>query len=117
MSDNLWGPIDIRSWRAVAHITGRVATEADVRAGSAAFFTPVGPQYISNTPHSMPLPAPAIVRADDQPRPIPVIIIQAEQGPNGVLIGYRPLKGGNGVCSLSEVELLGENDPRFRTAG
>src|SRR5207249_7472729 len=34
MSDLLWGPIDIRAWRAVPHITGRVATEADVRAGS-----------------------------------------------------------------------------------
>ena len=115
MSDLLWGPIDIRAWRAVPHITGRVATEADVRL-IAAFFTPVGPGYISNTPHQIPLPALAILRADDEPRSVPVVIIQAEQGARGVIVGYRPLEGGNGVCMLSELDLLAENDPRFFVA-
>src|SRR5882672_7958266 len=116
MSDLLWGPIDVRAWRAVPHIAGRVATEADVRAGLAAFSTPVGPEYISNTAHHMPLPALAILRSDDEPRSVPVIIIKAEQGPRGVIVGYRPLEGGNGVCMLSELELLAENDPRFLAA-
>ncbi len=116
MSNELWGPIDIRAWRAVPHIVGRVATEADVRAGSAAFFTPVGPQDISNTPHHMSLPALALLRTDDGPRSIPVIIIQAEEGPRGVIVGYRSLEGGNGVCLLSELDLLAENDPRLLAA-
>src|SRR5437879_8498305 len=101
---------------ALTHIVRRVPTEAHVRARTAPFFTPVGPQYISNTPHHMSLPAPALLRAHDGPRSIPVIIIQAEEGPRGVIVGYRPLEGGNGVCLLSELELLAENDPRLLAA-
>jgi len=84
-----------------------------VKAGRAAFYSPGGPRYISNTAHVMPLPAPAILRTKEDPTPVPVIIIQAEKGPNGVVVGYRPLGGGNGVCTLDELEVLSEPDSRF----
>ncbi len=36
----------------------------------------------------------------------PVVVVQAEHGPSGVILGVRPLSGGNGICMLEEVELL-----------
>jgi len=116
MPTELWGPIDVRTWRATPHLADRAATEVDVKAGRAVFYSPNGPQYISNTPHVMPLPTPAILRTKGDPTPVPVIIIQAEKGPNGVIVGYRPLGGGNGICTLDELELLHEPDFRFHPA-
>ena len=113
MAEEPWGPIDVHAWRAVPHTAARVATEADVKAGRAVFYSPVGRQYASNTAHHIRLPAPAILHAQDEPNPVPVIIIQAERGPNGVIVGYRTLAGGNGVCTLNELELLNEQDSRF----
>ena len=38
---------------------------------------------------------------------IPIVAIQAESHlPEQVLIGYRPLSGGNGICTLDEVDFL-----------
>jgi hypothetical protein len=116
LQTDLWGPIDVSAWRAIPHIGAHVATEADVKAGRAVFYSPSGPRYISNTPYVMPLPAPAILRTEEDPTPVPVIIIQAEQGPDRVIVGYRPLAGGNGVCTLDELELLHEPDSRFHLA-
>jgi hypothetical protein len=113
MSVELWGPVDVREWRKVPHVAGRLATESDVKIGRAVFYSPVGPQYAANRPHVMPLPLPAILRTPEDPIPVPVIVIQAEQGPQAVLAGYRPITGGNGVCTLEELELLDEPDSRF----
>ena len=114
MDTNLWGPIERKAWRTVPCLTGRVATELDVKAGHAVFYSPAGPEYVSNTPYPMALPAPAILQpGDGEPEPLPVIVIQAEQGPHSVLIGFRPLRGGNGICTLADVELLDEPDHRF----
>jgi hypothetical protein len=44
-----------------------------------------------------------------------VILIQAESRDDGkVLVGYRPLTGGNGICTLDEVDLLDGPDEMFR---
>ena len=114
MEGQLWGPIDVKAWRTVPCLTGRVATELDVKAGCAVFYAPSGPQYIPNTPHPMSLPVAAILKPDaHEPQPLPVIVIQAEVGPNSILIGYRPIRGGNGICILSDLQLLEEPDDRF----
>ena len=35
--DDLWGPIDIERWRELPHLSGKLASEADVAAGRAVF--------------------------------------------------------------------------------
>jgi hypothetical protein len=42
-----------------------------------------------------------------------VLIVQAEEVDGRVLLGYRPIIGGNGICTLAEVELLLGPDKRF----
>ena len=116
MSEDIWDAIDPQCWRRVPHLSGRTATESDVKAGVAVFFSPIGPKYIANTVHEMDLPALAILHDDGAGKSVPVILIQAERGPNGVMVGYRPLSGGNGICLLKEVEILHDLDSRFTTA-
>lgn len=44
---------------------------------------------------------------DEDSSAIPVAVIQAEtQDGAKVLIGYRPLSGGNGICTLDEIQLV-----------
>jgi hypothetical protein len=114
MREDLWGPIDPDRWRETPHLAGSTATELDVKAGRAVFYSPTGPSNIENTVHAMQLPAPALLHESDQTTPAAVVVIQAECGPRGVIAGYRPLAGGNGACLLEELEFIPESDPRFR---
>ena len=111
MSADLWGPINLGAWRETAFVAGRLANEDDVRAGRAVYFVETGEDRIPNDLYEMSLPAPAILH--EEVGDVPVIVIQAEMGPNGVMLGYRPLDGGNGVCLLEEVDILAEPDSRF----
>jgi hypothetical protein len=95
---DLWGPIDASEWHEVPALSGRVATEEDVRRGTAAFFIEG-----ESTPHPMPLPFCAIQTLEDGQR-VRVVVIQAEAC-SGVIVGVRYLNGGNGVCTLEELEL------------
>ena len=36
---------------------------------------------------------------------VKVVIIQAELGPNGSILGVRYFDGGNGICNLDEVRI------------
>ena len=94
---NLWGPINPSSWHGVPFVSGRRATEADVQQGKAVFYVD-GP----SEPHDMNLPSMGLQRMEDG-REVTVVIIQAELGPSGPILGVRYLEGGNGVCNLSEV--------------
>lgn len=109
MSDQ-WGPLDAADWRSTPAIVGRSATEADVAAGIAVFYVPSG-----SKPHSISLPACAVHHDAESGRATPVIVIQAEVAPDGgdVVLGVRPLDGGNMVCMLSEVVFLEAPDASF----
>jgi hypothetical protein len=61
----------------------------------------------------MSLPMCAIYRDTQTSEAISVIVIQAETADGKVFIGARPLKGGNMVCTLSEVELVAEPGEGF----
>ena len=99
MSD-LWGTIAASDWQLTPHISGRAATEADVAEGLAVFFV-----QGESTAASMRLPCCAIQLLEDGSA-VPVVIIQAEHAPSGIVLGVRPLSGGNSVCLESEVQLL-----------
>lgn len=100
-SNELWGPVEVQNWRSVATTNGRVADEADVIAGRAVFYIDG-----ASEPHSMPLPSLARWIGSEMPEEL-LIIIQAEMTDQGVVLGVRPLSGGNAVVALSEVEVLG----------
>ena len=98
MSD-LWGPIDLKSWQAVACVSARQATEADVRQGRAVF-------YIDgqSEPHEMKIPCLGLQLKQGGPE-VKVVIIQAENSPSGPILGVRYFDGGNGICTLDEVRI------------
>ncbi len=112
MEDPLWGPIDRTQWRRVSHMSGTLATEDDVKAGRAVFFLG-NLDEVPARPSTLRLPALAWLRARALGTPRPVIIIQVELGQKQ-FAGIRFLEGGNGVCVLDELELIDENDPRWR---
>ena len=60
-------------------------------------------------------PAFAVLHPENgQKEKLPVIAIQAESHIAGqVLIGYRPLSGGNGICTLDEIDLLDAPDEQY----
>jgi hypothetical protein len=87
-----------------------VAVEQDVKDGRASFYLgnadEIGAVHVD-----IGLPQCAIVHADQAE--IPAVVIQSERADDKHYIGYRPIAGGNGLCMLSEVELLSEPDARF----
>ena len=102
---DLWGPILASDWRRTPHVSGRAATEADVIAGLAVFYV-AG----ESLPVAMDLPCCAIQALDDGSKQS-VVIVQSELGPNGTLLGVRPLSGGNGICMATDVQLLPDGFP------
>lgn len=109
---DLWGPISIENWRNTPSISGRVAREADVVVGQAVYFLNE-PHKINARPLDVGVPRCAILTDEESGEQIPVIIIQVEQADDKVYVGYRPLKGGNGICTEKEIELLDGPDERF----
>jgi len=113
--DELWGPVDVSRWREVPFVSGRLAKEDDVKEGRAVFFleNPADPVAV---PFAMKLPSCGILSEEDGSR-TPVVIIQAELLTDKVTLGYRPISGGNGICTIQEVDLLDGPDRRFSDGG
>jgi len=109
MSD-LWGAIEMSKWQQTPHLSGRVAVEQDVKDGRAVFFIQDAEQ-LGVVHADIGLPRCAILSADDES--FPIVIIQSEKLGDKHTIGYRPLSGGNGICTIAEVQLLKEPDERF----
>ena len=103
MSEIVWGPIDLGTWRDVPVLTDGVATEEDVRQGRAVFYLQ-NATSIGARPLPLDLPLCAVLREDD--REVPVIVIQAEEAEGRTYIGFRFLSGGNGVSTWDELEFL-----------
>ena len=109
--DKLWGPIDMKSWKSTPCISGRVASETDVKEGRAAFYI----EGERSTLKPIPLSLPACAVLHDEKKETPIILIQAEETPKSKTIGFRFLGGGNGVCTLEELEILKAPDERFHS--
>jgi hypothetical protein len=108
--------MDLEDWQLVPCVSGRVATEEDVHEGRASFYSPNTGEYVGNRVFQMSLPRLAIWKDEETASEVPVVVIQAEQAPEYVVVGFRLLDGSYGVCSLNELELVDELDPRFRAA-
>jgi hypothetical protein len=107
---DLWAKIDVDQWQQTPCLRDRVAAEQDLKDGRAVFYlgnaAEIGAAYVD-----IGLPHRAVIHADGQH--IPAVVVQSERADGKHYIGYRPISGGNGVCTLSEVELLSEPDARF----
>ena len=110
----MWEPIDASEWRSVPFIQGRLAAEADVRAGRAVFFLE-GAHAPEAEPLPMSLPALAVWRSETDGALVGVAI-QAERSFGKRLVGLRLIEGGNAVCHIEELEWIDEADPRVRKA-
>ncbi|NUN70942.1 MAG: hypothetical protein HUU02_14675 [Bacteroidetes bacterium] len=111
MVEDLWGTINISEWKTTPCINGRLATEADVKEGRAVFFIQEPDEETRIEP--IVIPSCVIVLDTETNEEIPAIAIQAEFVDGQVLIGYRPLSGGNGVCAIDEVHFINKPDARF----
>jgi hypothetical protein len=111
MQDDLWNAVSLDSWRTIPVTRDRVATESDAKAGSATFY--LNASEIGACPYPISLPHPAIHIDEETGIRTPIFIIQAEQADEKVYLGYRFLQPGNGLCLLSEVELLDEPNSEF----
>lgn len=103
-------PIDLAHWRETPCLTGRAATQDDVGAGRAVFAAPGA----DSKPIDLKLPRCAIHTDQETGKKTPVIVVQAEDVRGNKTIGYRLLSGAEGVCLLSELELLDGPDDRFK---
>ena len=109
-TDSLWGPINMRSWSSVRFLAARVAEERDVKEGRAVFYLQDATEFAG--PFSMPLPRCAWLKEEGRQR-IPVVVIQAEKTEKKIYIGYRDLVGGNGICTLEELDFVEQPDGVF----
>ena len=97
--DDLWGPITVKTWQKAPYISGRAATEKDVKEGRAVFYSEGG-----NPPASLQIPFFATLKDSETAKTEVIFVIQAELNPKGdTIIGYRYLRGGNGVCLQKEI--------------
>jgi hypothetical protein len=110
--DNLWGPIDMHKWKDTPCISGRLATEQDIKDGKAVFY--ISGDRSELKPLDISLPACAIWHDAQSKKDTPVILIQAEETPKLKAVGFRFLSGGNGACTLAELEILKSPDERFK---
>ena len=97
----MWEAIKPSQWKRTPCLKGRPATEADIEKGIAVFAIPSG-----SDAQDIDLPV-CVIQIDEESRDrIPAIAIQAERADNGVFLGVRYLEGGNGVCTIEDVEFL-----------
>ena len=104
----MWEAIEISKWKETPCITERPATEEDIENGIAVFAIPSGSAI-----HSINLPACVIQIEEETGNRLPGIIIQAEEANDDIYFGIRYLSGGNGVCTIGEVELISEPNSEF----
>jgi hypothetical protein len=101
-----------QSWPALptaGFISGRPATDKDVADGNAVFVlraygVPFG------KPLDVTIPQYAYLTKRGQ-QPVPVIVVQAEQGKGIKIFGIRDRNGKAATARESEVQLLGTNPP------
>jgi len=110
--ENLWGSIDLERWRETPCVVKRLATVEDVQTGHAVFYVE-NPSETDSNPIDLDLPRWGLLTGENGDVS-PVILVQAERhSVEKVLIGYRPLDGGNGICTIDEVAVLDGPDGRF----
>jgi hypothetical protein len=90
-------------------VTGRLATEADIRHGDAVFLATIDGKA-NGTPARIQVPQYALLNQEKGGRQ-PVVVVQAETNERGTFLGMRDAAGHEYVATIAEVTLLGPNHP------
>ena len=103
-----WQAFEIKSWKRIPVISGRIATEKDSKNKIAVF-------CLQNTSSAhkafqMDLPKLAYLTNQENNQKELVVLIQAESTDLGIVVGYRNPKGGNGACLFEELEFLKDSE-------
>ena len=103
--EDIWCAIDPAKWQSTPCMTSRLAAEEDVKCGRAVFFLKSHAGF-GCKPYEMLLPHLALWSETGKVGSIPGVIVQAEHADGKVLVGFRPLAGGNALGTLEEFKLV-----------
>jgi len=108
MNENLWKPISLKNWKQTPAINERNANEEDVKNGIAVYY--IEGNFDEHKPYKIQLPKLAYLTDFETKEKELVVIIQIEETPKGIVVGYRNLTGGNGAGLMNEFEILSYNN-------
>ncbi|RRO25529.1 hypothetical protein [Flavobacteriaceae bacterium 14752] len=97
-------PIDLKNWIETPHVSGRLATEEDVKNGSATFL--VDDKSEEHKALNIKIPSLAYHFDQETNEKKPVVVIQGEKVGDQKVIGIKYLDGTDGVCLLFELEFV-----------
>ena len=104
----MWEEIKIENWNAVPCVSGRVATEQDIKEEKAVFYIPNGSE-----PYETELPLFAVQIDEEKNTRVPCVVIQIEVCSAGTTVGVRYFDGGNGVGMANEFEFYNDIPEEF----
>ena len=107
-TENNWPKFDIKLWKKIPVISGRISTEDEAKKGIAVF-------CLKNTGEEhkyfeIDLPKMAYIIDEETNEKELILAIQAEESKHGIVIGYRNPKGGNGACLLNELDFINDDE-------
>lgn len=109
--DNLNGfpAVDIKNWKNVPVVNGRMPTQEEAQNGTSLIF--VDPEkYPHAKPLDITLPKLARFYNHNSGKNELIIVIQASNISNDSIVGFRYLNGGNGSARLDEIQLLSDDE-------
>jgi hypothetical protein len=114
--DNLRGfpAVDIKDWKNVPVVNGRLATEKETKNGTSLIFIDTE-KYPNAKPLDIKMPKLAQYYNNYTKKDETVIVIQAIKVAKDSIVGFRYLNGGNGSARLNEVKFLSDNDIKDMT--
>ena len=109
--DNLHGfpAVDIKDWKNVPVVNGRMATREEASNGTSLIFVDME-KYPNAKPLDMKMPRLARYFSHNSRKEEIVIVIQALNIQNDSIVGFRYLNGGNGSSRLNEVKFLSDDE-------
>jgi len=109
--DNLNGfpAVDIKNWKNVPVVSGRLPTETETRNGTSLIYVDVK-EHPTAKAMNMELPKLATFYNQYSKKDEIIIVIQAIEIGNDSIVGFRYLNGGNGSAHFKEVTFITENE-------
>ena len=109
--DNLNGfpAVDIKDWKNVPVVNGRMATKEETQNGTSLIFVDTD-KYPNSKPLDMTMPKLAVFYNGSSGREELIIVIQAISVENDSIVGFRYVNGGNGSAGLGDVRILDDSE-------
>lgn len=109
--DNLNGfpAVDLKNWKNVPVVSGRLPTETETRNGTSLIYVDVK-EHPTAKAMNMELPKLATFYNQYSKKDEVIIVIQAIEVGSDSIVGFRYLNGGNGSAHFKEVTFITENE-------